>query len=434
MINSIANKLHQETVKDVMKELSHVRKVVYREIKGLKMLDSNDDDPNLIRLAKKKRLLYLFMKDLSVGISGEALSNKNNRDISMKAQVIIEGVSWKMKFFGWICVVLLNSGLLFYVCLFAMNQTYSRQSAWFRSFVMWFIFDLFFTSTGTVVLTHLFLPLYVLADVSKIKIKILKDLMTFRERYLKVQDEEMGEGIQTVEIHQNIFNAAKYLYPSWRVAFLSQEIPESGMILQYNTLWPMKRFGEKGAKVASEYDQTVLLGSLSQIFLFFFGSLFHFHSLIQDIFIEVICTSGFGLLGVCFIRLFAVHPILPVTVSVLLMLGLSFLIRQFSIRNNTLNESLTSIQVISPPTACNQEQINGLTTFPSQLLNPNNSDENSIIDENSPVPSESDGDQSDKQNESDEKSQESDYSSSESDDDIMIVEIREVSDSKTKER
>jgi hypothetical protein len=39
------------------------------------------------------------------------------------------------------------------------------------------------SSTGLVLLTHLFIPLYVLADVSKLKEKVLGVLMAFREKY-----------------------------------------------------------------------------------------------------------------------------------------------------------------------------------------------------------------------------------------------------------
>jgi hypothetical protein len=378
--------LHTEAVKDLMTELSHVRKQVFRETLWFQRTESANKWPReWLVLVKRRRLLLLFMKDLATGVSGEALATKSERDCSVgssKARAMLEGESWKRQLVAWLFVILMNGGLLFYVYLFAMSQTHSRQSAWFRSFVMWLLFEVTVSSTGLVVLTHLLIPLYVLADVSRIKEKVLQDLLAFRKNCLGrdgdieegrggpeamsgPQDERaintvIGFGAETKGTHDanigsistkgtvegaevtNKFNAAKYLFPSWRVASIVPELPESGVILQFNTPWPKRKFGEKGAAVSTEYEQAVVLTTLSRIVVYFLGSLLRFHTLVQDILLQTVCNSGLGVLGVCLIRLFAIHPALPVALGVGLLLVLRWLL-MVATGSSKGNEGLSSV-------------------------------------------------------------------------------------------
>jgi hypothetical protein len=87
---------HKAATADLLKELSYVRAEVLRECRGLQKSSpetgndepliethpsSNESDPSL--LAQRRRLLFLFVKDLSSGVSGEALSIKSERDCSV---------------------------------------------------------------------------------------------------------------------------------------------------------------------------------------------------------------------------------------------------------------------------------------------------------------------------------------------------------------
>jgi hypothetical protein len=350
-----------ETLKDLMRELSHIRGEVSREYNGLKRLslkDNNDitdgsSQVDRVQLEKRRRILFLFVKDLSSGVSKDALSSKSERDSSLKMKALT-GVSLMEMISAWVFVVLMNGGLLFYVYLFAMRQTHSRQSAWFQSFVMWLLFEVTVSSTGLVVLSHLLLPLFVLADVSKIKERVLKVLMTFRAKYLRApRDLEEGRSQEPAEVDGSgvvvggegakEFNAAKYLFVSSRVASLFQELPESRLILQFSTPWPKRKFGAKAGAVATEYDQSIILTALSRILLYFFGSLLRFHSLVQDIVLQTLCNSGLGVLGVWLIRLFGVHPALPVAVLVGLVAMLYSLLKVLSIRDKELRSRLALV-------------------------------------------------------------------------------------------
>jgi hypothetical protein len=378
-------------VDDLLKELSHVRAEVVRECRGLQESSSesdaaNDHDQAMIEidpssnegdssvLAQRRRLLFLFVKDLSSGVSGEALSTKSERDCSvgsLKARARLEGLSWRWQCLGWVFVLLLNAGLLFYVFLFALRQTHSRQSAWFQSFVMWLVFEVTVSSTGLVLLTHLFVPLFVMADVSKLKERVLRALLRLRKALLGApRDIEEGgergaedEGVEGLKD----FNVAQYLYPSWRLALLFPELPESGLILQFSTPWPKRKFGETGGAVSAEYEDAVILTALSQILLYFLGLLLRFHTLVQDIVLQTICNSGLGLLIVWMIRLFAIHPALPVGVGVSLLLALVGLLRIFSGKGKEELARLSSLEE-DPPTAAEPLNPTALSSTPLALI------------------------------------------------------------------
>jgi hypothetical protein len=377
-----ADALHAEAVSDLTDEVSRVRHEVLKEYRWMQKLlvkGSNEDDAMM--LTKRRRLLFLFVKDLSHGVSGEMLSTKADRDSSVasKTKARLEGVPARAKVQGWVFVGMLDLGMLFYVFLFAMRQTHSRQSAWFQSFVMWLVFEVAVSSTGLVILTHLLIPLYVLADVSKLKEKVLGDLMAFRDKYLRSaapRDLEEGGGLGSglgavVSLSGSValgvceekvsgnsgerkkedppsFNAAKYLFVSWRVASLCRELPESKLVLEFNTLWPKKRFGAKKAEVASEYKEAVILTAVSRILLYFLGALLRCHALIQDMIVQTVCNSSLGLLAVWLIGLFAIHPALPVAVVVGLVLFFGILLRIASGKHSELRSRLASVTATKP--------------------------------------------------------------------------------------
>jgi hypothetical protein len=334
---------HEETVKDLMKELTRVRREVSREYQwlqglGVKKVKSNGDTTEVneeLMMMQRKRLIYLFVKDMSRSgaVGGDMISNKAHRDSQLSSSSKADRVSPRLKLCSWLFVVFSNIGMLFYVYLFAMNQTQARQSAWFVSFVTWLFFEIFVSSTGLVFVLHLLVPLYVLADVLKLKEKALVDLMLLREKCSQttIQSEtspatEEGRPKNAAQ-HQGGFNAAKYLFPSWRVAAMLRELPESKLIHQFSTPWPKQKFGVEEGKVSKEYESDVGLSALSQIALFFLGSFLSCHSLVQDLLVQTLCNSTLGYLGVVLLRLSSVHPLLPLLVVGVLLLCLHFVVK-----------------------------------------------------------------------------------------------------------
>jgi hypothetical protein len=347
-----------EIIDDLRKELLRVRRIVHREQNLMKHTGASKrsrekaKSDQLALLSKRKRLMYLFVRDLSSGICGEVLANKAQRDALSHLESLTTRVSAIAQVIGWLFVFFMNMGMLIYVYLFAMTQTQSRQSAWFQSFVMWIIFEIFVSSTGLVVFFHLLVPLYVFTEVSKIKEKVLLDLISFREKYLRrFTTKESGAGAGGEDLTQQAleFNAAKYLFASWRVASLFPELPESQLVLQFSTPWPKKKFGDDASEVSREYDQAVILTSLSRVLLFFIASLFRYHMLVQDIIVQLVCNSGFALLILLLIRAARIQPLLPVAFVLALFLAVFLLLRFTMSRGNkemldTLKGNRQSVQ------------------------------------------------------------------------------------------
>lgn len=360
---------HQNAMSDLMQELASVRKEVSHEYqwflsaeKGAFTTELQSQSSSLRIL--RKRLLYLFVKDLTVGVSRDVLSDKAARD-AMLASMKVNQVSPEIKVLSWLFVIFLNGAMLMYVYLFAINQTSSRQSAWFQSFVLWLFFEIIISSTGLVLIMQLLIPLYVLTDVMKIKRKVLSDLLIFREKYSSTpaaNNNEVSPSSSSSSTHAppqtlrstaasspiaqsingNEFNAAKYLYPSWRIAALCKHIPESRFILQFSTPWPKKKFGDE-VEMSSFYEEAVLSSALSRILLFFITSLLHFNDLFQDIIVQILSNSGLGYLCYLLIELSRIHLFLPLGLIFTLLLCIHFFVK-----SQTRSSVLSKMNLIHP--------------------------------------------------------------------------------------
>ena len=107
---------------------------------------------------------------------------------------------------------------------------------------------------------HMLLPLYVFTEMSKIKEKLLSDSISLRERSLRgLTNSDQKRSFSGEEL-TNEFNAAKYLFASWRVASLFPELPENKLILQYQC--------EGLAKSCFSFDQSLYQQFHTQICLF----------------------------------------------------------------------------------------------------------------------------------------------------------------------
>jgi hypothetical protein len=360
LLSSNEDSRRTQVIDDLMKELSRMRKEVSLEYKWFKGDTGKTLDNETVFQTKKrqrKRMLFLFLKDLANGVSGDVMSSKVQRD-SMAVAMKFNRVPSRWKRLSWLFVLSMIFGMLFYVYLFAMRQTHSRQSAWFQSFLMWILFEIFVSSTGMVVFFHLLIPLYVLTDVVKLKMKVLTTLKSFRDQNSVLPLEGNDDG-RFVDLESNRtkgeFNAAKYLFTSWRVASLlrsEEELPESKLVLRYKTLWPSKRFGSREGEVSGEYEQAVVLGALSRILLYFLGSLLRFHMLVQDILIQMLWTSGLGYFGVCLIGLSRVNPLLPLIPLLLFSLVIYFILRLAGDRCELAIEIASDYSPAPPPPDC----------------------------------------------------------------------------------
>lgn len=253
----------------------------------------------------QKRLLYLFIKDLSAGINGKILEAKNQRDSQS-----VERVSLFAKVMGWVVISGLNAAMLFYVFLFARQQTHSRQYSWFLSFVIWICFDVFVVSSGVVFITHVAIPSWIMKDLKSIKRKLLAEVIAFK---VKLARKESIAFTDPNQADDDAFNAACYLFVSTRLARDNPGVMGSDQILAFSTPYPTSSFRTVKADVQSSYQKRLGFFSqfISRVMIFLLTSLLHFSAPVQDSIIELCSISGLGYIMMLAVRLFTIHPLLP---------------------------------------------------------------------------------------------------------------------------
>jgi low affinity Fe/Cu permease len=280
--------------------------------------------------AKSKRSLFLFQKDLIPGITGEILESKEQRD-----NVILEPVSARMKIIGWIFLGGLDLGMLFYVFLFAVSQDSHRQVAWGGSVGIYLLLDIVLISTVMVIFMHVLLPSLIMRDVGKIKKKMIESIEQFYETLEKnkialngkperksTEDDETEVSHEKDQLHRKkekklditdkkkiiksrqedqkmtalpAFNAAKYLFLSYRMASIYPDLKTSQIILSYSSPWPKQDY-QHITNVKSDYSggYSAITRSISIIVVFFLTNLLATPIAIQDMILQIATTAMMG--------------------------------------------------------------------------------------------------------------------------------------------
>ena len=178
-----------------------------------KLLLSAEAQRYLTEEEKSRRLLYLFQLDLLPGLQGEILDAKQRRDdkyLAKRSQLV--------KVLGWLYILALDVGMLFYVFLFAVQQDASHQRAWAKSFGIWLIMAIGLVSTMVVLLMHVLIPSLIMQDIRKIKLKLRENVASYYEKTMANEAREReGELAMVDAASDHEFNAAKYLFVSYRL-------------------------------------------------------------------------------------------------------------------------------------------------------------------------------------------------------------------------
>lgn len=270
------------------------------------------DDPMLrmTEMEKNKRLLFLFQRDLLPGICGQILESKDHRD-----NVDMPGVSMSVKRVAWAFLFVLNSSMLFYIFLFAVSQDTHRQSAWATSFAMWLVAEVFLVSTCMVLFTHVAVPAFIMKDVRQIKEKLVDSVVKYHQL---ISDKENGQAAEPVA-DSNQFNAAEFLFVSYRVAKAFSKLKTAQVIAQYQTVWPRQSY-QHVVDVSKTYDRkfTALTRSASVVLLFFITNLLSVPITIQDMVIQIVTTAVTGYTFLIHLQLFAIFPVLVIIPTIFL--------------------------------------------------------------------------------------------------------------------
>jgi hypothetical protein len=146
---------------NILVELGNVRSILERELLFL-------ENPSIDEAEKRKRMTYLFVKDLLDGVNGMILDHKDRRDNATK-----KSASFSAKVTAAVFILLVCLGMLFYLFLFSIRQTVTAQNAWFNSFLLWLFFEIALISTGVVLVEHVIIPMWSMRAVSGVKQKIV---------------------------------------------------------------------------------------------------------------------------------------------------------------------------------------------------------------------------------------------------------------------
>ena len=179
---------------------------------------------------KARRLLHLFQRDLLPGLSGDIFAAKSARD----AVPTKRSVSVRVKIFFYAVIAVANALMLLYVLLFAIQQTKHRQTAWFRTFMLWFMTEVLVTCTVVVWVLHYLIPSIIVGDVRKLEEKMLSILFS--------STAQASSGGSTCSADEGDFNAAEYLFVSRRIAKRLPNNAIAKLILSFKTPWPRKSY------------------------------------------------------------------------------------------------------------------------------------------------------------------------------------------------
>jgi hypothetical protein len=299
-------------------------------------------DSKLVSSAQKnKRLMFLFVKDLLGSTNSKILESKEQRDNKK-----YPGVLRITKVFVWGIISIVLSGMLFYVYLFAMRQTAARQAAWFKTFLIWLLFEIVLVSFAIVFLTHVVIPSYVLNDLKRVREKVVADICAFKssieerttERCSQVtkvgnnqimcttSDDEDLALVKKLESSHD-FNAAKYLFVSNRIAKSYPRLPVSGTIISYKTHWPQQSLTEE-KKLSDNYSTNFrFIGqAASKIVYFLLLSLISVPEPVQDCMIELVSSSGLGYCVVLLVKLYHLNAFIVAVPLVVIAISIHFII------------------------------------------------------------------------------------------------------------
>jgi sugar lactone lactonase YvrE len=345
---SISKSLHQELIQ--------LYDNLEKESIKFKLLKTEKD--------QSKRLLYLFQKDLVPGITGEILEAKEKRE-----NIVLQPVSMKIKLLAWFFLGVLDLGMLFYVFLFALSQDSHRQAAWGRSLGIYLFLDIVLISTLMVIFMHVLLPSLIMRDVGKIKKKVTESIHEFYEKMDQEKEEKEKEKhmrdlknddsdredddsfdgkedhgdydslhLTKRKIHNKnknkkknnaIFNAAKYLFLSYRMAEQFPDLKASQIILHYSSPWPKqdyKHIKELKNNYSDKYSG--ITRAISIIVIFFLTNLLATPLAIQDMILQICTTAAIGYTMLIHIQLYYIYPAL-VIIPTLAVVALVFVVKYY---------------------------------------------------------------------------------------------------------
>ena len=263
----------------VLSDLNAVRTKAAKELEYLNQMQLSDTE-------RGQRLMRLFQQDLLPGLTGDIIESTEKEVSRASPSVPI----WA-KITAWCALAGLNAGMLFYIYLFAMNETSVQQDAWFKSFILWIVMDAFICATITVYIKNIVIPSYAMSDLRKIRSKIVE---TVKDGLMKMNMSEANGALST-DSAMNGFNSADFFFVSSRVASHFPDLRESKIILHYSTPWPKQSYQRKSTVSSSYVDNTAAFTkSLGMVASFILSNFVTFPVSLQNFCLQSTITTTIG--------------------------------------------------------------------------------------------------------------------------------------------
>ena len=284
------------------------------------------------KTAKQKRLLQLFQCDLLPGINGKILELKQRRDSEKES----EGVSMWAKIVGYIVVGGANMLMLFYIFLFALQQTKFRQDAWFRSFMTWLGLDIILVGSSMVFVFHIVIPYFAMKDLTRIKEKLLSSIREYEDKLIQHGD---LKDTTDDEKSDKSFNSTEYFFVSTRIARTEEykNLYIAKIINNFRTPWPRQSY-----KHATDYSQpynsrfAALFSGIGKVFVFLAGGFIQFPTSVQDAVALTAFSTGMGYVIVLLAELYHLYPALIAIPIVTVAVVAHFIIKAVSARRHNV--------------------------------------------------------------------------------------------------
>jgi hypothetical protein len=167
----------------------------------------------------------------------------------------------------------LNVVLLFYIYLFAIKQSGKRQDAWFRTFLIWLLLEVFIISTLVVIIMNVIVPSLVMRDLQNVKKRLMQAIKQYNRSC---------RGGETYK-PEPIFNVADYLFVSTRLSKLYPYLIESKIIQKFSTPWPHHSY-QRTKDLSKSYSKrfSTIIRSATMILVFLLKGLLQLPPGAQD--------------------------------------------------------------------------------------------------------------------------------------------------------
>jgi hypothetical protein len=300
-----------DVYRSVLLDLQKVRSTLSLELQRFQFSILSEID-------RSSRILYLFQKDLMPGLNAMILESKGKRDFKSD----IFKVEPYQKVIAWLFIITLNVSLLFYIYLFAIRQSIVRQQAWFQTFIIWLILEIFIVSTIVVLVSHIAIPSIIMKDLQRVKKRLLKTIQDY-DKSLYTEDFD-----KINILHPKSFNAADYFFVSYRLASLYPSLAVSKIISKFHSPWPHQSY-KKTRNLSKSYSKrfATLVRSASMILIFLLKGFLSLPTQVQDMIISLSTIIVSGKSISFFFQLYEVNKWLPLFTVIICLIFFHFVAR-----------------------------------------------------------------------------------------------------------